>query len=166
MFWKSYIDEDYAKIVGEKVAQPRSQDFDTQLNETLKFLCITSMNSGRRQALNEECDDVWHMLILQTRPYFELCDRLPGGKFLHHSSQSPADYSVRVGDSKFVREWVMWLPDYVHHFGPFTEETSECWVVCDFFKKRMGWSVQEINAFGESNSPDVTFDPRANLITT
>lgn len=129
---------------------------DGQIIECLKYLALVSMTPGRRIPVTPEVDDVWHELIVQTAPYSRLCADLPGGKFVHHESITPVAYAERVGGHEFAAEFVQWIPDYVHNFGDFTDETAQHWTVCDFLQRTMGRSLGQINQLGRDNRPAVT----------
>lgn len=126
-----------------------------QVIECLKYLAIVSMTPGRRIPVTPEVDDVWHELIVQTKPYSRLCADLPGGEFIHHESITPVVYAERVGGHEFVAEFVQWIPDYVHNFGEFTEESAQHWTVCAFLRTTMGLSLDQINHLGRENQPAV-----------
>lgn len=64
----------------------------TQLSELLKFLILTEHFPGNI-IFGKEIDDLWHLWIMQTRQYDELCKKLPGGFFRHHSSK---DYPEEI----------------------------------------------------------------------
>src|ERR1700761_2626398 len=56
-----------------------------RVEETLKFLNMATYLSGDIP-VTREIDDVWHLWILETRAYFELCDALHGRTYIHHMS--------------------------------------------------------------------------------
>src|SRR5262249_26775048 len=61
------------------------EELHARIEETLRFLYLSSECVGDIP-VTREIDDIWHLLILQTAEYETLCSRLPGGKFIHHSS--------------------------------------------------------------------------------
>lgn len=130
------ISLEYAGHVRGRIHGQSVELIDTEIVEVLKFLAVVSCGQGRRFPLTPEADSVWHELILQTASYQDLCSCLPGGGFLHHESITPSQYSERVGDEQFVREWVQWVPDYVHNFGPFEEPGASAWNVLTFLRGR------------------------------
>lgn len=135
----------------------RSDDLlELQLRETLRFLAITSLTTGRRLPITPDVDVVWHELILQTASYQELCRSLPGDRFIHHESITPTEYNARVGDDRFVEEWVQWIPDYVQNFGPFTRESADCWNVVLFLEQRLGMTLDEINQLGVEATTEIS----------
>jgi hypothetical protein len=99
--------------------------------------------------LNDEVDDIWHELILQTRFYAELCEALPGGQFIHHESLPLSGYITQhSGDSQVVREVMSWIPDYVQTFGPFAPDAVQYWTPCRFLTEKHGMNLDQINMMG------------------
>ncbi len=142
------ISQSYRDMVKSRIEGRSDQLLELQIRETLRFLSITSLTSGRRLPITPDVDIVWHELILQTVSYHQLCMSLPGGEFIHHESITPAEYNERVGDDRFVEEWVQWIPDYVQNFGPFTRESADCWNVVLFLEQQLGLSLEKINKMG------------------
>lgn len=143
----------YINLAWKRGPEKSGAMFSVRFVECLKFLSIVSLTKGRRIPVTPEVDDIWHELIVQTMSYNDLCQDLPGGHFIHHESITPAKYAERVGDYEFVRELLLWIPDYYHSFGLFTEEAAECWTVCDFLMSEMNMTLDDINALGASESP-------------
>ncbi len=116
----------------------------------MRFLYLTSKNGeGKFMPLTQEADDVWHELILQTVFYAELCERLPGKKFLHHTSLPFKDYASQNGIGNSIDELASWIPDYVQTFGNFTVEGARCWSFCLYLMNEMGLDLETINAAGK-----------------
>ncbi|GAA1869823.1 hypothetical protein [Asanoa iriomotensis] len=119
-----------------------------QVEECLRFLSIASEVGGCFIPLSKEIDEIWHALVVQTRSYAQLCERLPGKAFVHHESLKLSAYAETVGRSAAVREFVAWIPRYVGRFGDFTEERAQYWRVCTFLRVELGLSLREINEMG------------------
>lgn len=155
------IRSDYVEMVRSRVDEREITCTDQHILECLKYLTILSLTTGRRIAVTPEVDEVWHELIVQTSSYRELCEGLPGRRFINHQSIGPSDYAERVGRDEFVDEFLRWIPDYVHHFGRFTKERAQHWTVVRFLQDSVGLSLDEINNAGESADPHVFIDPRS-----
>lgn len=145
------LKESYRNMIKSRIEGREEQLLEVQIAECLKYLAIVSLTQGRRLPVTPDVDDVWHELILQTRDYRELCETLPGARFVDHESIDPASYNRRVGDSTFVEEWVQWVPDYVQSFGPFTELAGRQWNVVNFLRDVVGMSLEEINELGRTS---------------
>lgn len=143
---------EYLRTAISRVPERPERTAEIQAIECLKYLCIMSLTKGRRIAVTPEVDDIWHELIVQTKSYKALCEALPGQRFVHHESITPAEYEKRVGSSEFVDEFLKWIPEYVQSFGPFTEETGHHWTIVGFLQDHVGMPLEEINELG-ANSP-------------
>lgn len=113
-------------IVRERISKQDSSwstrnDFDTCLTEVLRYLyLISKAGESRFVPLTEDADTVWHELILQTAEYHDLCDRLPGRRYIHHTSEEYASFLVsqRNGDAGSARhELLRYFVEYVQCFG-------------------------------------------------
>jgi hypothetical protein len=141
----------YLRTVTGQFPDRSHVELEVQVTECLKYLALISLTRGRRIPVTPDVDDVWHQLIVQTRAYERLCAHLPGARFVHHESITPQEYSSRVGDEVFVREFVQWVPDYVQSFGEFTERAAARWTVVAFLRGEMGMSLDEVNELGASS---------------
>lgn len=152
------ITKDYHKIVYSRVPERDLGEFNKDLIECLKYLAIMSLTSGRRIVVTPEVDDVWHELIVQTKNYQDLCSWLPGKRFIHHTSITPAEYEEKVGEKEFVEEFLQWIPDYVNNFGNFTEEASNRWTVTQFLMEKLNMSIDDINRIACENKAKVSIN--------
>jgi|GEM_PF-2857234 len=150
--------KEYLETVRDRVIERGVPCADSHILECLKYLAIISQTSGRRIAVTPDVDEVWHELIVQTQSYHLLCAGLPGGKYLHHESITPAAYSERVGGNEFAAEFLRWVPDYVQSFGDFTPERARHWTVISFLTSEVGMSLAEINALGRESQADSVID--------
>ncbi|MBT2504239.1 hypothetical protein [Curtobacterium sp. ISL-83] len=148
------ITKSYVETVRDRVTERGIECTDQHIIECLKYLAIMSGTTGRRIVVTPDVDEVWHEFIVQTRAYGALCSDLPGKRFIHHESISPDAYATRIGDTEFVDEFLRWVPDYVHSFGPFTEERARHWTVTEFLRSELGMTLADINAAGRSASPE------------
>ncbi|MEU8776836.1 hypothetical protein [Streptomyces sp. NPDC048606] len=138
-----------------------------QVRECLRYLYLVSRHPDRLAGLflpvEQEIDEIWHFLILQTREYRELCEeRLPGRRFIHHRSIAYGDYQdgdgsgaasgdgAGRGRERSVEEALRWIPLYTAAFGPFDEAALPHWTIVRFLNEQMGMSLPEISALTPS----------------
>lgn len=88
---------------------------------------------------------MWHELILETRTYRSLCDRIHPGRFLDHAGLTFADYQASVDSDEIKFTHFSVLATYVASFGDFTSESLRCWGVAREIAEKMGWSVADLN---------------------
>ena len=143
----------------KKLAPLNRSEIDLQLEETLKFLNMATYISGNIP-VSKEIDEVWHYWILETQEYQRLCLKLPGGKFIHHTSNDFLNYV-----EKDIANQVMDLPhqvgilsSYVLNFGPFEVDRIKYWPVTEQVMRRCGMDVASLNAWlgmPATNEPSV-----------
>ncbi|GHJ03067.1 MULTISPECIES: glycine-rich domain-containing protein [Streptomyces] len=124
-----------------------------QVRECLRYLYLVSAHPDRLAGLflpvEQDIDEIWHYLILQTREYRTLCEeRLPGGHFIHHRSIAYGDYQQEPGRETAAEEALRWLPLYVEAFGPFDEDALPHWTIVGFLHAQLGLSLAEISDLG------------------
>ncbi|MEU6678921.1 hypothetical protein [Streptomyces sp. NPDC046925] len=161
----------YGEAVGYFTAKTEHDraHVEHQVRECLRYLYLVSRHPDRLGGLflpvEQEIDEIWHFLILQTREYRELCEQhLPGGHFIHHRSIAYTDYqggeSGDGGDRADERrrvaaeEALRWIPLYTAAFGPFDEDALPHWTIVRFLHQEMGMSLVEISALNPSDGPD------------
>ena len=117
--------------------------------ELLKFLILVRFSPGRI-LFGKEVDEIWHFWILQTRQYAELCRKLPGKSFRHHSSTtyeqclaSPPQQDV----GEAVERIVSFFISYYRNFGPLAEDHIECWPTLRQVMQEAGWDLVGLNDF-------------------
>ncbi|MEV5981030.1 hypothetical protein [Streptomyces sp. NPDC052114] len=120
-----------------------------QVRECLRYLYLVSRHPDRLAGLflpvEQDIDEIWHYLILQTREYRELCEqRLPGGHFIHHRSISYDAYQEDPGRERAAEEALRWIPLYTAAFGPFDEDALPHWTVVRFLHDELGLSLAEL----------------------
>lgn len=135
------------EIVRRDLDRPAAE-LDVQMEECLRFLTLVSERGASFIPLVREVDDVWHALIVQTRFYFDLCDRLPGHRYIHHATCTLYEYAEGKDRKTVVRELIDWVPAYVKRFGPFAEDRARYWSVCMFLTDEIGLTLQHINELG------------------
>ncbi|APY89593.1 hypothetical protein DCW30_13205 [Streptomyces alfalfae] len=152
----------HAEVVRHFAARPGAPDtafVRDQVRECLRYLYLVSRHPDRLGGLflpvEQDIDEIWHYLILQTREYRELCEqRLPGGHFIHHRSISYDAYQAAPGRETAAEEALRWLPLYTAAFGPFDEAALPHWTVVRFLHDELGLSLAEIAAAaGEAKAP-------------
>ncbi|MFH8484700.1 hypothetical protein [Streptomyces longisporoflavus] len=140
-----------------KTERPRTH-IEHQVRECLRYLYLVSRHPDRLGGLflpvEQEIDEIWHFLILQTREYRELCEqRLPGAYFIHHRSIAYTDYQGGEGGGRAAEqrrvaaeEALRWIPLYTAAFGPFDEDALPYWTIVRFLHHELGRSLAEISA--------------------
>ncbi|KUL52515.1 hypothetical protein [Streptomyces sp. NRRL S-1521] len=150
----------HAEVVRYFAARPGAPDtafVRDQVRECLRYLYLVSRHPDRLGGLflpvEQDIDEIWHYLILQTREYPDLCEqRLPGGRFIHHRSISYDAYQAAPGRETAAEEALRWLPLYTAAFGPFDEAALPHWTVVRFLHDELGLSLAEIAAAAEAPS--------------
>lgn len=119
-----------------------------QTLECLRYLYLVSKYreqlAGLFLPVEQEIDEIWHYLILQTREYSALCERLPGGTFINHRSISYENYQHEPSREQLIEESLRWLPLYRDEFGPFDEGALPHWTMVRFLHERMSLSIADI----------------------
>ncbi|WP_369382607.1 hypothetical protein [Streptomyces sp. cg36] len=133
-----------------------------QVRECLRYLYLVSRHADRLAGLflpvEQEIDEIWHFLILQTREYRQLCEeRLPGGHFIHHRSIAYTDYQdgrpAGPGRETAAEEALRWIPFYTAAFGPFDLDALPHWTIVRFLHDQMGLDLAEISALEPCDGP-------------
>lgn len=126
------------------------RDFvERQVTECLRYLYLVSRHreqlSGLFLPVEQDIDEIWHYLILQTREYRTLCEeRLPGRFFINHRSIAYEDYQEEPGRERAVEEALRWIPLYCREFGPFDEGALPHWTIARFLHEQLGVSLSDI----------------------
>jgi hypothetical protein len=131
-----------------KLALLSASEVEIRIEELLKYLTMVVHCSGDIP-FSKEIDDVWHYWILQTEQYEELCRKLPGGGFVHHSSNDYTAYSGPAAKTQAadVQRGVAFLASYVMNYGPFEKQRVAYWPLAGWIMERSGWSLPELNAW-------------------
>ncbi|MFG2622838.1 hypothetical protein ACGFXC_35025 [Streptomyces sp. NPDC048507] len=133
-----------------------------QVRECLRYLYLVSLHPDRLGGLflpvEQEIDEIWHFLILQTREYRDLCEeRLPGRRFVHHRSIAYGDYQdggeLPRGRERSAEEALRWIPLYTAAFGPFDRDALPHWTIVAFLNGQLGMGLAEISALAPSAPP-------------
>lgn len=120
-------------------------ELHARIEETLRFLYLSSECVGDIP-VTREIDDMWHLLILQTAEYERLCKRLPGGKFIHHSSNHFLAYFDEIpGRDDSLRNEVRMHGLYVQNFGRFQADRVRYWRLAAYLVQDLGWMIDDVN---------------------
>ncbi|CAM5472454.1 hypothetical protein GCM10010329_30920 [Streptomyces spiroverticillatus] len=140
----------------QKPGAPEADVVAAQVRECARYLHLVSRHRDRLAGLflpvEQDIDEIWHFLILQTREYRDLCEqRLPGGHFIHHRSISYDAYrtsaeTVAPSRATAAEEALRWIPLYAEAFGGYDAEGLPHWTVVRFLHEELGLSLTEINA--------------------
>lgn len=148
MLIEKYVTPKMWNCLKERLPEKSEGLLKLQTEEFLKFICIMSERGGSFIPLNKELDDIWHEFILQTHSYEKFCQSLPGKRFIHHESMSLQSYSDIKGRDVVAEQMLSWIPDYIEHYGPFSDKVADFWTPCIFLKNEFGMNVEEINDMG------------------
>jgi hypothetical protein len=144
-------------------------ELDLRIEETLRFLFISQECKGSIP-VSREIDDIWHAWILQTQRYFALCERLPAGSYVHHSSNDYLrHFDPHIGEQEDLQEAVRMLALYVANFGPFDECTAGHWLLVRHMITSWGWTLPKINDWllaGGTGAPRELTDGDGNRTTS
>jgi hypothetical protein len=117
--------------------------------ELIKYLMLVQFSPGRI-LFGREIDDVWHYWILQTRQYAQLCEKLPGKFFRHHSSvayRETANVVQAADPSEAVQRILSFFISYYRNFGPMTDDRVACWPTIQRVINEAGWDLGGLNYF-------------------
>jgi hypothetical protein len=150
------LDPGMRRYFSYKFANVSDEELKARIEETLKFLFICHECTGPIP-VTKEIDEVWHAWILQTQEYMELCDRLPTGRFIHHSSNDYlSHFDPLVGQRDNLTEDVKMLALYVANFGPFEASRTKYWRLASHLLARHRWSVEQLNDWLQTTGPSGT----------
>lgn len=123
------LDEKYRLYLLRKFPDRPDAILETQANEVLKYLYLVSMAPapGLPLLLTTELDDIWHYMIIETKAYLNLCESLPSGAFIHHSSNDYPGEHVSIDPTIEIQRELLLYANYVHLFGGFKAETVDYW---------------------------------------
>lgn len=139
----------------EKCKPQTEEDTLLQTEECLRFLYLSHLTNGPIP-VSQTVDNIWHLLILQTKEYFALCESLPGKTIIHHSSEIYLKYSLEnetQNQEKIsfqeqaieAKRQLEWLVSYVKNFGQMKEENIKYWSFAVGLRKKLNLSLEEFN---------------------
>ncbi len=131
----------------KKLAPLPPAEVDLRVEEVLKFLNLAVYSPGAIP-VSKEIDDVWHYWVLETLEYEKLCKKLPGGRFLHHSSNEYAEFLDAGAKEKEIdpKVQIAYLGAYVKNFGPFEPDRVCHWPFAMRLMAMFGWTLDELSA--------------------
>ena len=118
---------------------------ELKIVELLKYLVLAHYIDGPIP-FSKEMDELWHLWILQTQQYQELCLSLPGKKFIHHSSNDYGNQDPDIASSEAFSKQLSFLVSYRHNFGEFTSDIVQFW---PYAKQIMMVEKLDINGFNQ-----------------
>src|SRR6185503_6973502 len=141
------LDAPMSHYFSRKFADLPADELACRIEETLRFLFISHECSGAIP-VSKDIDEVWHACILQTQEYVALCEKLPRGRFIHHSANDYLSFfDPLVGEHDGLEQDVKMLALYVVNFGPFDERRAMHWLLARHLLKRCGWSLSDLNCW-------------------
>jgi hypothetical protein len=149
-FLPAVLYDEVVTYFAHRTDAPRTR-VERQVVECLRYLYLISRYptqlGGLFLPVEQEIDEIWHYLILQTRQYRVLCEEsLPGGFFIEHRSVAFSSYQQEPGREKLIDEALRWLPLYRNTFGPFDDDGLPHWTMARFLKEQLGLSLADIAA--------------------
>lgn len=141
----AYLDEPTIAYFRRKLTDVPEAELQRRVEETIKFLIIATECTGAIP-VTREIDQIWHLWILQTQEYVKLCQLLPAGEFIHHSSNDYlAFFDPSVDEGTDLAGDVKMLALYVQNFGPFDSDRAKYWRLATHVVDDLGWSLQQLN---------------------
>ena len=144
-----FLDEAMAHYFKCKFSSLSDDELEMRIEEALRFLFISHECRGAIP-VSKDIDEIWHAWILQTQEYMELCEQLPAGRYIHHSSNDYLSFfdplvDELVGEHGGLEQDVKMLALYVANFGPFDERRAMHWLLARHLLQRLNWSVADLN---------------------
>jgi hypothetical protein len=135
----------------KKISPLPETELRIRIEETLRFLAIATFCTGAIP-VSREIDEIWHYWILQTQEYEALCLTLPGGTFIHHTSNDYTECFDRdIGKRDNLPLDVKMLATYVANYGPFEECRVKYWLLASYLVEKCGWPIQDLNEWLTAN---------------
>ena len=161
----SLIDSHVKETIYRKYQDSDPQDVTNCLTELMKYLYLVSKYPKTLSAtfipITQEVDDMWHQMILQTRYYPQICERLPGKRFVHHESMPFESYISEHEQQNLVHEILRWVPYYVKTFGDIQPTSMKYWW---FFNTIIDVQKLELNKLNEMGRNDTYFEMNMGVV--
>jgi len=122
-----------------------AEELDAATLEFLRFLSLALSAPPAFIPVSEEIDEIWHVCILQTQEYSELCNKISPENFLHHKSERYETYADGIATEHLIEESVSWTINYIDRFGDFTPSSVKYWLFPNHLQSKLGWKIEEIN---------------------
>jgi hypothetical protein len=146
---RTYVTPQMMAYFQAKMSDVRSDTIIIRVCELLKYLILIEFSPGRI-LFSREVDDIWHYWILQTHQYRQLCDKLPGKCFRHHSSvdyQKSMDIVAIKDRSEAARRILSFFVSYHRNFGPLAPDRVTCWPTAQRIMEVTFWGLSDLNNF-------------------
>ena len=144
---KEYLSQEYINYLIKKNSDFKTEITLQQTEECLRFLYLASFTSGSIP-VNQKIDQIWHFLILETKAYAALCEKLPAKKFIHHTSDIFSEQNENINKRSYQEESKVnleWLVSYVANFGEFTLESIEYWPYANSIMQQLNLDINLFN---------------------
>lgn len=148
-----YLPEPYYYYLVEKSKLPL-EEVAILIEECLKMLILLPYTKWFIP-VSSQVDEIWHLMLLETKSYQDLCLSLPAKEFIHHQSILYINIKGRLEKKNFhlnmeekqqiIEEKISWLLSYVTNFGNFTEEAVIHWNWAREIMDTMKISLAELN---------------------
>jgi hypothetical protein len=153
----SLVDQRVKDIIFQKYKNSPREDVINCLTELMKYLYLVSkhpkMLAGTFVPITQEVDELWHQMILQTRYYPQICERLPGKRLVHHESMPFEDYvSEHEDQNKLVHEILRWVPYYVKTFGDIQPSAIRYWCFFGSVLEVQNLGLDKLNEIARNDS--------------
>ncbi len=140
------IDYDkYHPFLRDYLIKKSSFDVDTTilaLRELGRFLYMSSiLDQKSAMPLIEAVDDLWHLLLIQTRIYREICADFPTKRYIEH--QSFMEFHEGKSDEDRLK-LLAFTSQYLTFFGNFDKESAQLWTIPSILLAR-GWDIDRVN---------------------
>jgi hypothetical protein len=116
------VSADMRAVLSRKLPEIPAPLLEIQLAEFLRFIELAAHTRARRLPISVELDAIWHVFILETREYANLCAQ--AGGFVHHTTISDTVLDDQQSDLDDDLEFVV---AYVGRYGGFTEAAIPFW---------------------------------------
>jgi hypothetical protein len=156
---ETYIDQKLIGYLIRKCSNLSHEDVVLRTCEVLKYLYFGKYGLGPIP-FNQDLDDIWHLLILQTKQYREITEKMPHKRFINHSS-TEYDLPKPLDDVQRRQELnrqISYLVSYIKNFGPISESAIQFYPVGFALFKRSGEDIIKVNEYLVSLSEK--FKPR------
>ena len=139
--------EEFFPLVQKTFVDDSDEGVDKVFLEFIKFAIIASNMPRIFFPCSPSVDKIWHLFILETRPYRRFCNQISSGWFLHHSSIPFRDYSINLSQEDLLNEDLSVLCSYIALFGDFQESIVGLWPVAKYLIDKKDMSVKQLNEF-------------------
>ncbi len=139
------------KKVCEKFKEESNENLYISTKELVKYLFLAA-HSNRSLFFpgNKLMDDIWHVLILETKLYREVCDRIKPHSFIDHTGTKFSDYSSMIALADLHEEQCAWLSSYVFNFGEIQPSAFVNLPMAQSMSDRIGADLEDLNELAKA----------------